>query len=88
LLGIALGSAASLFIGLSLTAIVFLLLPEYGDRFEDEWRPLLMGIMWTSLLTAAAAVSFVGELRGWRWRRGVQGLLAAGIAAVLWLYWP
>jgi hypothetical protein len=88
LLGIAFGSAASLFIGLSLTAIVFLLLPEYRDRFEEEWRPLLVGITWTCLLTAVAAASFVGELRTWRRRRATQALLLVAIAALLWAYWP
>jgi len=88
LLGIALGSAGSLFVGLSLTAVVFLLLPEYSDRFAGEWRPLIVGIAWTFLLTALAAASFVGELRRVRWRRAVQVLLAASIAGVLWRYWP
>jgi hypothetical protein len=88
LLGIALGSSASLFIGLSLTAVVFVLLPEHSDRFAEEWRPLLVGIAWTSLLTAVAAASFVGELRRTSWRRGAQGALALALAIVLWRYWP
>jgi hypothetical protein len=88
LLGIALGSAASLFIGLSLTAVVLLLLPEYSDRFAGEWRPLGIGIAWTSILTAVAAVSFVGELRSWRGRIAAQLALGALIGLVLWRYWP
>jgi hypothetical protein len=88
LLGIALGSVGSLFVGLSLTAVVFLLLPEYAERFAEEWRPLLIGIASTLVLTVLAAASFIGELRARPWRRPVQAVLAAGIAAVLWRYWP
>jgi hypothetical protein len=88
LLGIAVGSTGSLFVGLSLTAIVFLLLPEYQDRFSGEWRPLLTGIALTSVLTAIAAASFIGELRAWRSRHVMQCLLALAIGLVLWRYWP
>lgn len=88
LLGIALGSTACLFVGLVLTAIVFLLLPEYSDRFAGEWRPLLKGIAWTGILTAAAAASFIGELKATPWRRGVQVALGLAIAFALWRYWP
>ena len=88
LLGIALGSAVSLFVGLSMTAVVLLLLPEFKDDFAGEWRPLMIGIGSTFVLTAIAAASFVGELKGWRWRRAAQGLLAVAIAALLWRYWP
>jgi hypothetical protein len=88
LIGIVLGSAAALCIGLSLTGVVFLLLPEYRDRFAGEWRPLLAGIAWTGVLTTAAALSFVGELRASAWRRPAQGALAVFLAALLWRYWP
>ena len=88
LLGIALGSAVALFVGLSMTAVVLLFLPEYQDRFAGEWRPLLTGIGLTFGLTVLAGASFVGELKGWPWRRGLQGLLAASIGVLLWKYWP
>ena len=88
LLGIALGSAVSLFVGLALTAVVMLLLPEFKDRFAGEWRPLLVGIGWTLGLTLVAAASFVGELRMRPWRRWPQGLLAIAIAGLIWKYWP
>lgn len=88
LLGIALGSAVALFVGLLLTAVVLLFLPEFKDRFAGEWRPLLVGITWTLGLTLVAAASFVGELRARPWRRGPQWVLAAAIAGLLWKYWP
>jgi hypothetical protein len=88
LLGIALGSAVSLCLGLTLTAVVLLFLPEFKDRFAGEWRPLIIGIAWTMALTGVAAASFVGELRARPWRRGPQWVLAAAIAGLLWIYWP
>jgi hypothetical protein len=88
LLGIALGSAVALFVGLSMTAVVLLFLPEFKDRFAGEWRPLLTGIGATFGLTVLAAASFAGELKGWRWRRGAQAVLAVSIAVLLWTYWP
>jgi hypothetical protein len=35
-----------------------------------------------------ASTSFVGELRGRRWRYGTQVLLAAMLTALGWIYWP
>jgi len=35
-----------------------------------------------------SAASFIGELRGLRWRYGTQLLLAAMLAALVWIYWP
>jgi len=88
LLGVALGSAIALLVGLVLTAIVLLALPEFADRFAGEWRPLLFGIAWSFVLTAIAAASFVGELHGRPWRRPFQWTLVAAIAALVWIYWP
>ena len=88
MLGIALGSALSLFFGLTLTAVVFLALPEFQDRFAAEWRPLLYGIAWTFVLTGIAAASFLGEVKERPWRRRPQWVLAVAIAALLWIYWP
>jgi hypothetical protein len=88
LLGVALGSAIALFVGLVLTAIVLVALPEFADRFTGEWRPLLFGIAWTGILTAIAAASFIGELRARPWRRPFQWILLASIAGLVWLYWP
>lgn len=88
LLGIVMGSAAALFIGLALTAIVFLLLPEFQERFAGEWRPLGVGIALTAILTALAAASFVAEIRERPWRRRVQAVLALALALILWRYWP
>lgn len=74
--------------GLSLTAVVFLLLPEHRERVAGEWRPLLTGIAWTGGLTAVAAGSFVGELKKTPWRRPLQVAMLLALVVVLWRYWP
>lgn len=88
LLGIITGSAVALAVSLALTGIVFVLLPEYGARIAPERAPLLTGLVWSWSLAALAAASFVGELRGARWRIACQLLLLIVLAALAWRYWP
>jgi hypothetical protein len=88
LLGIIMGSAIALTASLSMSAIVFLLLPEYSARLASERLPLLKALLWAWSLTAVASTSFIGELRGRRWRYGTQVLLAAMLTALGWIYWP
>jgi len=88
LIGIIMGSAVALTASLTMSAIVFLLLPEYSARLASERLPLLKALLWAWSLTGVAAASFIGELRDRRWRYGAQALLAAMLAALGWLYWP
>lgn len=88
LLGIITGSAVALAVSLALTAIVFLLLPEYGARIAPEQAPLLTGLAWSWGLVALAGGSFIGELRGARWRFAWQVLLLVALALLAWRYWP
>ena len=75
-------------VSLSMSAIVFLLLPEYSARLASERLPLLRALLWGWSLTGVAGASFIGELRGRRWRFAAQALLAAMLAALGWIYWP
>lgn len=75
-------------VSLGMTGIVFLLLPEYSARLASEKWPLLVGLAWSWSLALAAGASFLGELRGAAWRRPVQVLLLAILAALGWRYWP
>ena len=68
LIGIIMGSAIALTVSLSMSAIVFLLLPEYSARLASERLPLLRALLWGWSLTGVAGASFIGELRGRRWR--------------------
>ena len=88
LVGIIMGSAIALTASLTMSAIVFLLLPEYWARLASERWPLIKGLLWAWSLTAVAAASFIGELRGRSWRFGTQAVLAAMLTALGWIYWP
>jgi hypothetical protein len=88
LIGIIMGSAIAMTVSLTMSAIVFLLLPEYSARLAPERLPLLKGLAWSYALAAVGGLSFVGELRHWRWRYGAQILLAAMLIALGIIYWP
>ena len=88
LLGIVMGSTVSISIGLALTLIVFALLPEYSDRIDDEYGPLLRSFAAMLVVSAVAAASFVGELRQRPWRHYASVALLLLLAGGLWLYWP
>jgi hypothetical protein len=82
LLGIVMGSTVSVAIGLAMTLVVFLFLPEYSERVGAEFSPLLRSLGVTLVLATAAAASFYGELRSLRWRRTAQVALAVLLVLV------
>jgi hypothetical protein len=88
LLGIVLGSAIALAVSLTMTGIVFLLLPEYSARLAPEKLPLLTALAWSWSLTIAAAAGFVGELKDSAWRRPAQVIVLLMLVALAWRYWP
>jgi len=88
LVGIIMGSAVALSVSLSMSAIVFLLLPEYSARLTPERLPLLKGLLWSWSLAALGGASFVGELRHLRWRYATELALAVMLAALGFIYWP
>lgn len=88
LVGIIMGSAIALTVSLTMSAVVFALLPEYAARLASERLPLLKALLWGWSLTAVAGASFIGELRGRSWRYGAQALLAVMLFTLGWMYWP
>lgn len=88
LIGIVMGSAVSLAVGLLLTWIVFLFLPEYSDRIAPERGPLAQAIGIFSLLAAVAVLSFYGDLRRRPWRAAAHVALVGVLALAVWTYWP
>ena len=88
LIGIIMGSAIALTASLTMSAIVFLLLPEYSARLTPERLPLLKGLLWSWSLAALGGASFVGELRHLRWRYATELALAVMLAALGFIYWP
>ncbi len=88
LLGILMGSSVALLAGLVMTLSVFLLLPEFHERLEGEYQPLLQAIAWAVLLTAVSVAAFWGQLRLRPWRMYAQLALVAAVLLVGWHYWP
>ena len=90
LLAIVTGSTVALSIGLLLTCVVILFLPENEAQFAPELGPLLRAVAVFTLFAAAAALSFYGEMsartRPWRFLAHVATLAMFGVA--VWMYWP
>jgi hypothetical protein len=82
------GSAVSIAVGLILTWVVFLFLSDSGQRFAPERLPLARGIALFTLVSAASAAGFYGELRVQRWRFLSHAALVALLGLAVWLYWP
>jgi hypothetical protein len=82
------GSSVALLAGLIMTLLVFLLLPEFQERLQGEYRPLLQAIAWAVLLVACSAAAFLGELRQRPWRLPAALALGAALLLVGWNYWP
>ena len=88
LIGIIMGSAIAMTVSLTMSAIVFLLLPEYSARLAPERLPLLKGLAWSYGLAMVGGASFVGELRHRRWRYATEIVLAVMLVALGIIYWP
>jgi len=88
LIGIIMGSAVALTVGLGLTFIVLLLLPEHADRFYGERGPLAQAVGIFGLIAATGGFSFAGELKLARWRLTAHAILAALLGMAVAMYWP
>jgi hypothetical protein len=88
LIGIVLGSAASITFGLGTVLIVFLVLGREHPELPREMPRLALSLMAFGVLTAASAGSFLGQAKTRPWRGWAH--LATGIClcAVVLLYWP
>ena len=90
LLAIVTGSTVALSIGLLLTWVVILFLPENEAQFAPEHGPLLRAVAVFSLFAAAAAIRFYGEMatrtRPWRFLAHIATVAMFGVA--VWMYWP
>jgi hypothetical protein len=88
LIGIVLGSGASITFGLGTVLIVFLVLGGRHPELLRELPRLALSLIAFALLTAASAGSFLGQAKAKPWR--VWAHLATGIClcAVVLLYWP
>lgn len=81
------GSSVALLAGLIMTLLVFVLLPEFQERLQGEFAPLIEAIAWAVLLTATSTTSFLGQLKLRPWRVAAQLALIGAVVAVGWRYW-
>lgn len=88
LIGILMGTSASIAFGLAMVLAVFLILgPDY-TQLKAERGPLLQAVGLFTPLTAFSAAAFIGQLRQTAWRRTPLVAVALWLALIVWVYWP
>jgi hypothetical protein len=88
LIGIIMGSSVAIALGLGMVLIVFLILMGERPELKAEFRPLMLGIMLFSTLSALSVASFVGSIRQRPWRRMAMAGLWSALFVIGWIYWP
>jgi hypothetical protein len=88
LIGILLGSAASITIGLGTVLIVFLVLVGEHPDLAREMPQLTGSLIAFAVLTTASAGSFLGQIKLRSWRGWAHLATAACLGGVVLLYWP
>jgi hypothetical protein len=88
LIGIVLGSAASITFGLGTVLIVFCVLAGEHPDLAREMPQLLWSWGAFVVLTAASAGSFLGQVKERSWRVWAHLVTAVCLCAVVLLYWP
>jgi hypothetical protein len=88
LIGIVLGSAASITFGLCSVLVVFWVLMREHPDLTQEMPRLAGSLAAFALLTAASAGSFLGQARLRPWRLWAHLGTAFCLGIVIALYWP
>jgi len=88
LIGIVLGSSASITFGLTAVLIVFGVLTARHPDLARELPHLTVSLAAFALLTAASAGSFFGQIKSRPWRAWAHAATAATLGAVILLFWP
>jgi Ca2+/Na+ antiporter len=88
LIGIVLGSAASITFGLGAVLIVFCVLTGEHPDLTREMPQLLGSLTAFAILTTASAGSFLGQAQSRPWRGWAHLATAICLCAVVLLYWP
>jgi hypothetical protein len=88
LIGIVLGSAASITFGLGAVLIVFCVLAGEHPDLSHEMPQLVRSFLAFGVLTAASAGSFLGQIKTRAWRGWAHLATAACLGALVLLYWP
>lgn len=88
LIGIIMGSAASITFGLGAVLLVFCILAGEHPELSAELPQLLKSLLTFAIMTAASAGSFVGQAKGRSWRPWAHLATFACFAGVVAMYWP
>jgi hypothetical protein len=88
LIGIVLGSAASITFGLGAVLIVFGVLAGKHPDLLREMPQLVLSLGAFAVLTSASAGSFLGQLKARPWRGWAHLATAACLGVVVLLHWP
>jgi hypothetical protein len=88
LIGIVLGSAASITFGLGAVLLVFFILAGEHPDLKREMPQLLGSLAAFAILTTSSAGSFVGQAKSRPWRGWAHLATALCLGAVVLLYWP
>jgi hypothetical protein len=88
LIGIVLGSAASITFCLGAVLIVFCVLTGEHPDLSRETPELAGSLLAFAVLTAASASSFLGQARLRPWRGWAHLTTAACLCGVALMYWP
>ena len=88
LIGIVMGSAASITFGLGAVLIVFCLLAGRHPDLSRELPQLIASLLAFATLTASSAGSFIGQAKSRSWRAWAHGMTLLCLAGVVFLYWP
>jgi hypothetical protein len=88
LIGIVLGSAASITFGLGAVIVVFFVLMGEHPDLSREMPQLAGSLMAFAVLTAASAGSFLGQVRLRPWRGWAHLATGISLATVVLLFWP
>jgi hypothetical protein len=87
LFGFVLGTSLSATFSLSVLSLISLLLSGSYPVLAGEAARLLPALIGCAILTAAAAASFVGQLRLSEWRRYAHLATVAAMASLLSIAW-
>jgi hypothetical protein len=88
LIGIVMGTAASITFGLAAVMIVFGFLAAEHPDLKHELPRLILSLAAFGALTAASAGSFVGQAKVRPWRPWAHTATFACLCLVVLLYWP
>ena len=88
LIGIVLGTAASITFSLGAVLIVFGVLAGRHPDLSRELPKLVASLLAFAVLTAASAGSFLGQVKGRSWRPWAHMATLAVLSGIVLIYWP